>query len=203
MAESEVSICNMAIGKIGVSMFIADLWAERSNEARTCRVFYGAARDRTLAESPWGFATRIADLQSIGSPPSGWLYRYRYPNDCLKARAVVIAGMSVDGEGLPFRVVEDEANGGKAILTNYPSAVLVYTARITNTKMFSALFDDAFSWALAADIASPLSAAPGMAESARQAYISALGVASAGTLNEGKQVQDQQNQECQYLSVRN
>lgn len=199
MAESPVIICNMALGKIGVSMFIAD-FVERSNEARTCRVFYDAARDRTLEESPWGFATRIADLQSIGSPPSGWLYRYRYPNDCLKARSVVIAGMSVEDPGVPFRVVEDEASGGKAILTNYPTAILVYTARITNTKMFSALFDDAFSWALAADIASPLSAAPGMAQTARQAYALALNVASAGTLNEGKQ---EQSQECQYLSVRN
>lgn len=199
MAESEVSICNMAIGKIGISMFIGDL-TERSNEARTCRIFYDAARDRTLEESPWSFATRTADLQSVGTAPTGWLYRYRYPNDCLKARAVVIAGMSVEGEGVPFRVVEDEANGGKAILTNFPSAVLVYTARITNTKMFSALFDDAFSWALAADIASPLSAAPGMAASARQAYTLALNVASGHSLNEGKQ---EQSQECQYLTVRN
>lgn len=198
MAESPVTICNMALGKIGISMFISD-FTERSNEARTCRVFYDEARDRTLEEAPWSFATRIVDLQSIGDAPAGWEYRYRYPNDCLVARAVVTEGMSVEDAGVPFRVVEDEVNGGKAILTNFPTAVLVYTARITNTKMFSALFDDAFSWALAADIASPLSAAPGMAQSARQAYSLALNVASSRTLNEGKQ---DETFESQYLTVR-
>lgn len=199
MAESPVQICNMALGKIGISMFIADL-AERSNEARTCRVFYDAARDRTLEEAPWKFAERAAELQQVSGVKGPWLYRYRYPNDALVARFVVEEGMAFDGPGVSFQVMEDEVNGGKVILTNSESAVLIYTARITNTKMFSALFDDAFSWALAADIASPLSAAPGMAQSARQAYALALNVASGRNLNEGKQ---EQSQECQYLSVRN
>lgn len=199
MAESPVNICNMALGKIGISMFIAEL-IERSNEARTCRVFYDAARDRTLEEAPWKFATRVADLQVVEGAKAGWLYRYRYPNDCLVARSLAIEGVGPDADSLPFQVIEDEANGGKVILSNYEAASLTYTARVTNTKMFSALFDDALSWALAADIASPLSAAPGMAQSARQAYALALNVASGRNLNEGK---EPQSVECQYLSVRN
>jgi hypothetical protein len=184
MINSAVSICNQALGKIGISQFIANLETEQSNEARVCRVYYEAARDRVLQAMPWGFARRVAELQDIGTPPAGWLYRYRYPNDCLFARKVIETGATEDSPGQPFTVSEDEANGGLAICSNTYPASLIYTARITNTALFSALFTDALAWALAVDLSAPLSAQPSMAQSASQAYVATLAQAAARHLNE-------------------
>jgi len=179
-----VSICNQALGKIGISQFIANLETEQSNEARVCRVYYEAARDRVLQAMPWNFAKRTVELQDIGTPPAGWLFRYRYPNDCLFARKVLETGATEDSTGQPFTIAEDEANGGLALCANTYPASLIYTARITNTLLFSQMFIDALSWALAIDLAAPLSAQPNMAQSASQAYVATLAQAAARHLNE-------------------
>lgn len=184
MSNSEVSICNQALGKIGISQFIANLDTEQSNEARVCRIYYEAARDRVLQAIPWGFAKRTAELQDIGTPPAGWLYRYRYPNDCLFARKVIETGATEDSTGQPFSISEDETNSGLALCSNTYPASLIYTARITNTTLFSQMFTDALSWSLAMDISAPLSAQPDMAKAASQAYMAALNQAAARHLNE-------------------
>ncbi len=199
MSNSSAGICNQALGKIGISQFIADLDTEQSNEARVCRVYYEAARDRVLSAMPWGFAKRTAELQDIGTPPAGWLFRYRYPNDCLKARKLIETGATIEGQGVDFCVVEDEANGGKAICANSHPVSLIYSARITNVNLFTQAFNDTFSWSLAADIASPLSAATGMAQAANQAYTAMLTQSGAADMNEGK---EQATGDCELISVR-
>ena len=199
MSNSIVSICNQALGKIGISQFIANLETEQSNEARVCRVYYEAARDRVLQAMPWGFAKRTAELQDIGTPPAGWLMRYRYPNDCLKARKLIETGSTLEGTGQDFCVAEDEANGGKAICSNIYPASLIYTARITNPNLFTQAFIDALSWSLAADLASPLSASTGMAQAANQAYTAMLMQSGAADMNEGR---EQSAGDCELLTVR-
>ena len=194
----KVGLCNIALGNLGISTFIGNI-DEASNEARTCRVFYDQALNRVLEEFPWNFARSYADLQDIGSPPSKWLYRYRYPANCLFARAVTernVLPQQTDyfnpsllmfvGRN-NFEIVEDQVNGGLAICTNIPEAMLTFTMRITSFPLFSALFIDAFGWSLSRDIASPLSAQPSMAEKANQAYTGALLKAAARSLNEGKE----------------
>ena len=199
MSNSIAGICNQALGKIGISQFIADLDTEQSNEARVCRVFYEVARDRVLSAMPWGFARRTAALQDIGTPPAGWLYRYRYPNDCLKARKVIETGATIEGLGADYSIVEDEASGGRAICSNTYPASLVYTARIVNVNLFTQAFIDTLSWSLAADIAAPLSAATGMSQAASQAYTAMLTQSGAADMNEGK---EQAAGDCELLTVR-
>ena len=198
--SAKVDICNMAIGRLGISQFIGDIDAERSNEANTCRIFYDNARDRALQAMPWNFAKRFSDLQDIGNPPPGWGYRFRYPNDCLKARQVIPADLAgstnqflypgditiLTGTDVPFEVIEDEASGGLAIVTNLSPVTLVYTARILNTTLYSQGFIDCLAWTLATDLAAPLSAAPNMAQAAGQAYKNCLLEAGAINLNERK-----------------
>ena len=193
----KVGLCNIALGNLGISQFIGSI-DEQSNEARTCRVFYDQALNRTLEEFPWSFARSYADLQDIGSPPSKWLYRYRYPANCLFVRAVTersttpLSSDYFDPSTLEFinrqdfEIIEDQAGGGLAICTNIPEAMLTFTMRITAFPLFSALFIDAFGWSLSKDIASPLSAQPSMAEKANQAYTGALLKAAARSLNEDK-----------------
>ena len=96
-------------------------------------------------------------------------------------------------------MVEDEANGGKAICSNIYPASLIYTARIANPNLFTQAFIDALSWSLAADLASPLSASTGMAQAANQAYTAMLMQAGAADMNEGK---EQAQPDCELISVR-
>lgn len=208
---NKVGICNMAIGHLGISQFIAS-FDEASNEARNCRIFYDHALDRTLSEMPWNFATTYRDLQDIGSPPSKWLYRYRYPNDCLFLRAVtpreefaqydqyfnpqLLIWLNQDN----FEIIEDEASGGLAICSNIAEAKACYTRRITAVQLFPALFNDCFGWSLSMDIAAPLSASQKIAEAAGNNYRSSLLRAAARSLNEGKEMLER---ESEFISVRN
>lgn len=212
--KDDVLICNMALGYLGISQTIADLQREQSNEARNCRIFFDSTRELVLEEAPWPFAERTAALQDIGSPPPGWAFRYRYPNDCVNAREIIVDGLTFSAltdiggrtvipqfrlPAIPFKVVEDEAGGGRAIVTNQQSASLVYTARITNPNVYPMSFIDAFALCLAAKIGGPLAAAPGMAEKAGDAYTKALLKAASRTMNEGV---EQEERESEFTAAR-
>jgi len=88
---SEVMICNMALARCGVTLFIESV-GEASQQASVCNLFYAPVRDRVLQAWPWQFARTYVRLQELGSPPSCWHYRYHYPADCLKVRRLVRAG---------------------------------------------------------------------------------------------------------------
>lgn len=194
--KSEVDICNMALGHLGVSMTIMDIQAENSVEARTCRTFFETARDLALEEAPWPFAKRTNDLQIVAGNKYGWEYRYRYPNDCLSARQIIteeLTGIVETGDSIirpmpiPFEVVEDEANGGKAILTDVENAILIYTARITKVSVMPTAFQIAFSLGLASLISGPLSANPKNRDAVSKAYELAISKAVGRAFNEGRE----------------
>ena len=85
--SSVVEICNFALGLTGSRAVIAAI-DENSKEAYHCNLHYESARDAALRARPWRFAKKYQVLADVGSPPSPWLYRYRYPADCLKARHI-------------------------------------------------------------------------------------------------------------------
>lgn len=203
MAKTVVDICNMALGRIGVSRYISDI-NEPSNEARVCRVFYESTRDRVLSDFDWNFATSYAALQDIGSPPVGWLYRYRYPNNCMKVCKVMETpdtdtDTDTEPPAVPFSVVEDEANGELAICCNILTPTLKFTRRITIPSLFSWSFINALAWALAAELAIPLAAQPGYATAANNAYTASLVQGMARNLNEAK---EQPAPESEFLTAR-
>jgi len=81
---STVDICNLALMHLGTNSTISSL-SEQSPEARACARVYDTARDATLRDHNWNFATRYISLAAIGNAPQGWQYRYQYPHDCMKA----------------------------------------------------------------------------------------------------------------------
>jgi hypothetical protein len=201
----KVGLCNMALGFLGISQQIGNI-DEQSNEARVCRVYFDQARDEALEAMPWSFAKSYVDLQDIGSPPAKWLYRYRYPSNCLKARAVGPRGYIPDVSTYynlttlqyqhrdAFEIIEDEDNGGLAICSNMPAASLTFTKRIKQITLYPASFRVCFAWLLATYLASPLSAQAGMAEKAAQAYRNALLQAAALMLNEGGEILERESE---------
>lgn len=198
-------ICNMALARVGVSMFINSL-AENSNEAFVCNRFYDSCLDRCLSDLPWNFATRYAELQDIDTPPAGWLYRYNYPYDCLSARKIILnqsnqnallyisdpylqsdvsLNQNLQNDRIPFQIIEDETAGGLAIVCNVETPILIYTARITTATLWSPKFVNTLAWLLAAEIAPALSSNPKYAEAAGKAYEAAILNAGSANLNEG------------------
>lgn len=111
MAQSETSICNMALVSAGTRTQIASL-DEASVAARTCKLFYDNTRDELLAEAQWTFANKFVTLALLTSlpgapgntdtggsqvwlstyPAPGWLYQYSYPEDCIALRWVIPQG---------------------------------------------------------------------------------------------------------------
>lgn len=191
MAISAVQICNMALSRIAVSQQISSL-TEASNEARVCSLWYESCRDLALQSFPWKFARKISALQDIGTPAVGWAYRFRYPNDCLKALKVtdgasdrMIGSSSATLVKIPYDVISDESNAGKAIVCDSDDIYLHYTANIQDPTLFDPMFASALAWLIASEIATPLSAAAQYSEAAYKSYIGMVNEAFAASVNEG------------------
>lgn len=199
MAASVVDICNMALARIGHSETIASL-DERSKPAQACTLFYAAARDFVLRDGVWNFATRSVQLAEVSDASfPGWEYVYRYPTDCLAARQVTTSAGSrlrwyeTDPTRsdrllrwlpprIPFEVSSDEA--GRLILTDLEEAYLVYTASVTDTNLFDAMFVSALAWYLAVELVMPLAVDERRAARAERNYAIVLSQAEAANLNE-------------------
>lgn len=194
MAKSEVDICNMALSRIGVTMQIQSL-TERSKEAASANLIYEQTRDKVLAAYPWAFAKRTKVLQLTGTPPDRWAYRYEYPNDCIAVRHIYpsLTG-SVGGQSLRLWLQQNRAryelyagdNNNLTICTDQETAVVEYTARITNPLLFDSAFTSALGWALAAELALPLAKGIDYSRNAAAAYEKEVFEALSKSLNEEK-----------------
>lgn len=168
---SDVEICNMALGSIGVSHEISDL-NEGSDEADQCNRFYEITRDALLRSYPWGFAKRFFTLQLVEENPNDdWAYSYRYPNTCLRVRRFVIGDRSKRLR-IPYTIAHDDT--GKLIYCDVADAVIEMTARITNAEIFDAVFAEALAYRLGSRIAIPLSRDPKERQNALALYQMAI-----------------------------
>jgi len=200
MAISPVVIGRMALSHIGARSRIESL-TENSNEAKEVNLWYDFARKQVLEVFNWNFASKRLTLALHGDdPPEGvWAFRYQYPSDCLVARnienpripvrATGFLGKSFDElTGLQFNAVPFEVEiapeGTKSILSNLEDAVLVYTFDQTATALFSELFIEAFSRALASKIAFSLTGKQSISTEQLQIFFLVVGRAGASNANE-------------------
>lgn len=78
-------IANLALAHCGVSKPIVLLSTERSLDAQMCRTMYDLARQATLSDYRWMFATKQVTPSLVASYPTPeWLYAYQYPADALQ-----------------------------------------------------------------------------------------------------------------------
>lgn len=188
MAEiSKTVIANMALGHLGVTDSISDLDTERSEEARTIRRFYDVTLRALARDFQWPFLDKLRDLSLVEEDEDAdWVYRYRYPSDCLEARRIP-SGQSVDGryDRVPFKLGNDDS--GLLILTNQDEATLEYTVSpIGKEDMFPPDFVMAFSYRLAMVIAPSVAGQDSvrLAQAARTQYLFELGRSQAVAVNE-------------------
>jgi hypothetical protein len=150
---SSTEIANLALSHLGVGSEISDLDMERSQEALACRRFYSTARNATLRDFPWPFATKIAALGLIEEDPNDeWGYSYQYPSDCLDAIRI-LSGIRNDNRQsrVPYKLANGDS--GQVIFTDQEDAELEYTKLETDTSRYPPDFVLALSLRLAAYIA--------------------------------------------------
>ena len=155
---SEIAICNMALSHLGVAKEIANLETENSQEASACRRFFAQARDNTLRDYPWPFATKITTLALVEADPNEeWGYSYRAPTDFLRINRI-LSGVRNDSARtrVPYRIVRDES--GLLIYTDKEDAEIEYVMRETDPSRYPGDFTMALSLRLAAYIAPRLTA---------------------------------------------
>lgn len=164
---SKVDIWNMALSHIGHRANIADP-DEASAEANHCRRFYPISLSIALERYSWGFATRRVALAEVDNPVDHWAYAYALPNQCIKARAVLLPESTDDSKEQPFAI--ESAEDGSAILyCNVEDAVLKYTTAVEDTNKFSPMFVTALSYDLAALLVGPIPKDPKLKQAMLQA----------------------------------
>lgn len=175
---SEVAICNLALGRIGIDKTIASL-TEQSKEARNCARFYEHCRDLTLSDGVWPFAVKTVALALLSNTGKlgGWGYQYQKPSDALRILELTTedevtqtASAYTDccgpwlpyrGSGLyAFRMALAADGNTQVILSNLETPYAAYVSRVTNPEAFSTWFVEALVDRLAVELATPLTADP-------------------------------------------
>lgn len=186
MTTSAVSICNLAITRLGQSQAIAAL-TEASKAAQLCNVLYADCRDRVLRAHNWPFATRYQTLGLVEEAPNNdWIYSYRYPANCLRIHRLVTALGQAEPNPPAYAIASDSV--GRLVLTNQPQAVAQYTHRIENPAEFDPLFASALAWLLAVELAGPLTGEDRWRVRAQQSYEQEIRAAQAAAGNEEHRV---------------
>jgi hypothetical protein len=202
MAASDAEICNIALQRVGVTLTI-DTLGQRVKEAIVCNLIYATTREKVLTDGHWPFARKYQPLNLSGVAPLKWKYRYVYPNDCLAVRGIFPdLGAGVDPaivreyarqHRTPFEIVLDD-NDDMTICTDLADASIEFTRNVTNPARLDAQFVSAFAWAIAAEIALPLSRDVKYMQNALSMYDREIGQAMAKALNEEGRQEDPESE---------
>jgi hypothetical protein len=125
-------------------------------------------------------------------PRAGWSYVYGLPVDCLTPRYIYPSGLATQAQSLappptmlygvytnprtprpdqrvPFVIeasmqsdAQNNFRDDQVLLCDYLTPTLIYTSKITNPEKFPPVFGDALAWAIAKEIALPLTKKPSL-----------------------------------------
>ena len=171
-------VVNEALTRIGYKgRFVGNLY-DGSTAAKIALQIYGQTRDTMQRDNDYGFCERNISLTLLKqapaagyfppnvwsgatNPPPPWMFEYGYPSDCLKVRSVKPVPLFVsnfDPRPNVFAVENDNyfTPAQKVILCDVPSAMAVYTGRVTDPTTWEADFAEAFIDALGRRLAPTL-----------------------------------------------
>lgn len=165
----KVTICNMALAHIGSNMTIESI-DERNPAAKNCKLWYDAARLRTLEDFNWSFARKSLPMatHSVDAPTNRWSFRYQYPSDCVAPRLIENPAGPFE-DPIPYEV-ENAGDSTLSILTDLDEAVLLYTFNLETVSLFSTHFTETLSLALASRIGYKLSGKTSLVKQVTNAY---------------------------------
>lgn len=190
--SSSTEIANLALSHLGIGKEISNIETDQSKEAVACRRYYTIARDATLRDFNWPFATKIAALGLVEEDPnSEWDFSYQQPSDCLKPRRI-LSGIRNDPRDsrVPYRLAQSDA--GNVIFTDKEDAELEYTLRVEDVTYYPPDFVLALSYRLAGLIAPRITGGDNfqIGERAKNEYKAEISSAARTSLNEEQVEQD-------------
>ncbi len=163
--SSTIELVNRALARIGEQR-LASI-DDTSERAQTVRDVLTGARQAMLREHRWNFAVRRARLTpELPAPEFRWLYRMGKPNASSRGGAWLrTLGVFADESERQEAEYQDE---GRHLLTDHQTLFLKYVADVTNPLDMDALFREALTFKLAAELAVSLSSSRGLAEGLAQ-----------------------------------
>lgn len=148
MADTDLSIINSALAKIGVDFIGAR--ADQSKAAIWANEQYDKKRKYLLRAHPWNFALDRSSLAAlVTTPVFEFDLEYQIPINSLRI-------LKIDDENVQALRGKFKIEGRK-ILTNLAAPLNIqFISNITDTTLFDANFDEALACLLAAELAYPL-----------------------------------------------
>jgi hypothetical protein len=180
---SDTDICNLALSRLGHQAKITSISPpDDTTEAKLCAKFLPLARNTISELHLWSFATKraVLVLTATSSEASSYQFAYELPDDFLDIIAVIPSTAAddyaqpstwVDLNGsLPTAfsaaqatqyvpvdyAIEQDSTGALVLYTNLESAVLRYTAYVTDVNFFGPTLIEALTWYLAGQLAGAL-----------------------------------------------
>lgn len=177
----------MATAHLGTTKRIANVDTEQSQEAKLCRTFYDTARDATLRDFDWPFATKFKNLGLVQEldPNQEWSYSYEYPSDCLKARRVLSGTRNDTRQSrIPYKIFQQDQT--QLVYCDVEDAALEYTVVTTDPLFYPADFILALSYRLSVLISPALTKGDPfkMKQDLENLYQKEISRAQASSLNE-------------------
>jgi hypothetical protein len=165
MSTSNVSICNLALQKLGAQR-ITDL-PDGSTNSIECNACFEHVRDTELRKNKWKFTlTRITLAPSATTPDHTYTYAFPLPSDCLRP-------LFPSRLGLDWKVENHEEVA--SILTNDGDTLMIrYVKRIADPTLFDPCFVEALACALAVQLCERLTQSNAKKEAAERAYAFAI-----------------------------
>jgi hypothetical protein len=193
---TDTEIANLALSHLGIGKTIANIDTERSQEAIACRTFFDLAKEATLRDFAWPFATKFAALALVEEDPTDeWAYSYRYPSDCLMIRRIISGTRNDTRQSqAPYKIGQDES--GIILYTDKEDAEAEYTIRVTNNALYPSDFVLAFSFRLASYVAPRLTAGDPfkLGDRAFQRYMMEITAAKSSVVNEEQAEEEVQSE---------
>lgn len=179
MAETQVSIANMALTHLGVNPITSITQA--SEPARKVLLVWNNAVETVLRDHDWNFARRVG-VALVVDPTvdiTGWEYAYAKPTKCVAIRAVYDEGTVNAKAQQDYTEALSIENNAVMVMSNLEDALCDYTYLITDVSLFPPDFVEALALYLASKIGAALTGSDSKANQMLQRYMMVLGSAQA------------------------
>ncbi len=167
-----VGLANLALIKIGSRNVIGSL-SENSPEGRALSSWYKISLAQTLESFNWNFCRKRLLLEvHADDPPPDWGFRYKWDSSMLILRELYNP-LGPNADAIPY-TVEMSDDGSKSILTNLEDATMIYTRDVTDDSfvtLYPPSFINAFTSALAANIAFTITGSQAIAQAKQQEFV--------------------------------
>jgi len=166
MAESDTTICNQALGRVGGKRIVdLDDNSDTKTEAQQCRLHFKPTRDALQRSHFWVFNKgRAALSQDTNDPDFEYANQFLLPSDFLRYRYKHDGGAASNEISVFSFSLETNVDGAKVLLTDEDSVNLVYSKLVTDAAKFDPLFVEVLVLKLARKLSVPLSGDDKMTE---------------------------------------